>query len=161
MENKLKPKEKLFCIYYCQYRDAHLAAALSGYTLPKKTGIKLLSKNLIKNEIEKISEKLCVTTGEIIAGYRQLAFGSGSDAFRLLFSDELPELNDLEEMNLLNISEIKRAKNGGIEIKFFDRLKALEKLESISSLSKDDSALPFYDVIEKSALAIKDDENGS
>lgn len=161
MESKLKPKEKLFCIYYCRYRNPRLAAALAGYSFPQKVSVKLLNRSDILNEIEKVDSRCPVTRQEIVSGYRQLSFGSASDAFRLLFLDEPPSSKELEEMNLLNISEIKRPKSGGIEIKFFDRLKALEKLEEISSLTQSDGALHFYDVIERSAAAIKEDEDGT
>ncbi len=161
MENKLKPKEKLFCIYYSRFRSARLAASLAGYSFPKKTAVKILSRQDIRNEIDRLDSLSPVTHQEVVSGYRQLAFGSGTDAFKLLFADEIPGSIELEEMNLLNISEIKRPKNGGIEIKFFDRLKALEKLEEISSLTQTDSALPFYDILERSAAAIKDDDNGT
>ncbi|MBR6531233.1 MAG: terminase small subunit, partial [Clostridia bacterium] len=60
-----------------------------------------------------------------------------------------------------NVSEIKRPKGGGIEIKFFDRIKALEHLEAMCDGGKDDdSALPFYMALEKSASVLRstDDE---
>ncbi|MBQ8784260.1 MAG: terminase small subunit [Clostridia bacterium] len=161
MKNGLKPKEKLFCIYYCQYRSGISAAALAGYPFAKSASAKLLARKDIRNEIERLDSDSAVTEHEISGGYRLLAFGDCSDAFRLLFCDEVPDENELEKMNLLNISEIKRPKNGGIEIKFFDRLKALEKLSELSPASEDNSALPFYDVIERSAAAMRDDENGT
>lgn len=161
MKNGLKPKEKLFCIYYCQYHSGVVAASLADYPFAKITAAKLLARKDICEEIERLSENLPATPGEFSSGYRLLAFGDCSDAMKLLFCDEKPKDSELQKMNLMNISEIKRPKNGGIEIKFFDRLKALEHLESISSVSKEDSALPFYDVIERSAAAIKDDENGT
>lgn len=161
MKNGLKPKEKLFCIYYCQYRSGVSAAALAGYSFAKSAAAKLLVRGDIQDEINKLSEKNGVNSREVYGGYRLLALGDCTDAFRLLFCDEVPDERELEKMNLLNISEIKRPKNGGIEIKFFDRLKALECLEDSLSCSQDDTALPFYDVIEKSAAAIRDDEDGS
>lgn len=161
MKNGLKPKEKLFCIYCREYHSGVTAAALAGYPLPKIASAKLLARKDIQNEISRLREGSAVTPQEISSGYRLLAFGDYTDAFRLLFCDEEPDKSELEKMNLLNISEIKRPKNGGIEIKFFDRLKALEHLESASVLSQNDSALPFYDVIERSAAAIRDDEDGS
>ncbi len=161
MKNRLKPKERLFCVYFCQYRIGELAASLSGYALPKLAYPKLLSRQDIQDEIHRLDSISPLSCKEVISGYRQLAFSQATDAFRLLFKDEAPDESELESMNLLNISEIKRPKNGGIEIKFFDRLKALEKLEEMSTASDSDDALPFYDVIERSAQAIKDDENGS
>ena len=61
----------------------------------------------------------------VLLGYERLAFGSTSDAFRLLMSEG--EL-DVQTLDLYNVSEIKKPKDGAMEIKFFDRLKALEKL---------------------------------
>ena len=50
-------------------------------------------------------------------------------------------------MDLFHISEIKRQKDGAIEIKFFDRLKALEKLEKADLLNNEE-ANPFYKALE-------------
>lgn len=61
------------------------------------------------------------------AGYYRLAFGGVSDAMQLLYTDK-PSAQQLKEMDLFMISEIKKPKDGMLEIKFFDRLKALEKL---------------------------------
>ncbi len=94
------------------------------------------------------------------SGYRRLAFGSCADAYKLLFSDDENSAPNFETLDLFNISEIKRPKNGGIEIKFFDRLKALEALGEMSADSETDKALPFYNVIEKSAAAIRGSNDG-
>lgn len=65
-------------------------------------------------------------------GYETLAFGGIEDAVRLLFAEELkPE--ELEVLDLYNVAEIRRPKGGGMEIKFFDRLKALECLERLEA----------------------------
>lgn len=63
-------------------------------------------------------------------------------------------------MDLYNISDIKRKKGGDIEIKFFDRLKALEHLEQISCKEKDNPVSSLFDAIEKGASALRDEENG-
>jgi hypothetical protein len=66
----------------------------------------------------------------------------------------------MEGLELFNVSEIKRPKGGGIEIKFFDRMKALERLGEMCDGGKgDDSALPFYLALEKSASALRGCEN--
>ena len=160
MENKLKKREQLFCIYYCQYRDPRRAAHLAGYgALSKRVAAKLLARHDILSRIEKLSETSCVTKSEAVSGYRQMAFGSVADAVRLLMSDEDISPEELGELDLYNVSEIKKPKGGGIEIKFFDRLKALEKLAELSGTGETDSALPFYEVLEKSAKALKDEDN--
>ncbi len=157
----LKDKEKLFCKYYSELRNARSAAAKAGYgILTQRNAVKLMSRKEIQKEIEKLDRTKSVVEQEVIAGYRQLAFGSVADALKLVCSESEPRGLDVETLDLFNISEIKRPKGGGIEIKFFDRLKALEHLEALSkSDSGDDSALPFYKALEKSAQALKDDDN--
>ncbi len=81
-------------------------------------------------------------------GYERLAFGSTADAFRLLMSsgDDVPDVGALD---LFNVAEIKRPKDGAMEIKFFDRLKALEQLGDIPESG--DAASSFYEALTKSA----------
>ena len=153
----LEEKEKLFCLFFSQSRDARSAAAKAGYGLKaRKIGITLLERGEIKKEIEKIDKKRRIHRDEVIAGYRQLAFGNISDAVRLACSDDKSPLSP-EKLDLFNVSEIKRPKGGGMEIKFFDRLKALEHLEALCALGNDESALPFYAALEKSAADIRND----
>lgn len=61
-------------------------------------------------------------------GLRRLAFGEVNDAVRLAFCDEMPSAETLAGMNLFLVSEIKRDKGGGVEVRFFDRLRAIERL---------------------------------
>lgn len=93
-----------------------------------------------------------ITQKDVCDGLGRLAFGEIQDAVTLLFENEENILNVLPELDLFNVSEIKRAKGGGMEIKFFDRLKALEKLREIaddrSSKSAENS---FYNALERSA----------
>lgn len=69
-------------------------------------------------------------------GLKHLAFGSCNDAVVLAFAEELPPKSVIEQLDLYNVSEIKRVKGGGVEIKLFDRLKALEKLYEIESATE-------------------------
>lgn len=82
-------------------------------------------------------------------GLKKLAFGNVSDAVSLLFLSEEEALSRLPKLNLYNVSEIKRPKGGGMEIKFFDRLKACERLKEYSGDTDGDS-LGFYEALEKS-----------
>lgn len=83
-------------------------------------------------------------------GLRRLAFGEIHDAVLLLFADENEILENLKTFNLYNVSEIKRPKGGGMEIKFFDRLKALEKLRETQSAQAGEP-LSFYQALEEGA----------
>ncbi len=156
----LKEKEKLFCSYFCETRNARNAAAKAGYgILTHRSAVKLLAREEIRKEIEHIDRTRLVSAEEVISGYRQLAFGSVADALKLVYYDEQPDKYELEGLELFNVSEIKKPKGGGIEIKFFDRLKALEHLEALSGGKNDDSALPFYLALEKSAAALRVSED--
>ena len=125
-----------------------MSARLSGYRLNSRAkGIKLLARDDIQNEISRLvksKEKLARTLASV--GYQRLAFGNTSDAVSLIFSED-PGEADIGSMDLFMISEIKKPKDGSIEIKFFDRLKALEKLEQISS---DSPFANFFDAIGES-----------
>ena len=52
---------------------------------------------------------------------------------KLMLCEETLSPQDIEKLDLFNVSEIKRPKGGGLEIKFFDRLKALERLEKLGA----------------------------
>ena len=91
---------------------------------------------------------------EIICGLKRLAFGSVADCLKLILSNETENF-DIEKMDFFNIAEIKKPTGGGIEIKFFDRLKALDKLSEICENADDDSSMPFYEAIKKSAKVLE------
>lgn len=90
-------------------------------------------------------------------GYERLAFGGIADAVRLLFTEE-PDLAALGKMDLYNIAEIKRPKGGGMEIKFFDRIKALQCLEALNV--EGGEQLPLYRTLQECALSFKENDNG-
>lgn len=102
----------------------------------------------------KIDEK---ARRRIRKGYERLAFGGIADAVRLLFTEE-PDLAALGKMDLYNIAEIKRPKGGGMEIKFFDRIKALQCLEALSDGGAEQ--LPLYRTLQECARSFGEDGNG-
>lgn len=74
-----------------------------------------------KQYCRKIKEYRSVRLNDLqfraLLGYERLAFGSIADCVQLLYMDK-PTLQDLEGMDLFMISEIKRPKDGAMEIKF-------------------------------------------
>lgn len=86
---------------------------------------------------------------QVKQGLLDLAVGSVSDAMLLLYLDDEEIINRLPKLKLSNISEIKRPKGGGMEIKFFDRIKAFEKLQELTT-TKSNEGLSFYQALEKS-----------
>ena len=86
-----------------------------------------------------------------------VAFADGkiTDAVSLLFESEEKILQKLNTLDLFNVSEIKRPKGGGMEIKFFDRLKAIDKIREMVNEQTDKSPTSFYEALEKSTQATK------
>ena len=80
-----------------------------------------------------MAKKKMTLEEQIEKGLTELAFGSCCDAVKLI-----------------NVSEIKRPKGGGMEIKFFDRIKAFEKLIENDG-ERQENGLSFYEALEKSA----------
>ena len=89
---------------------------------------------------------------DIEKGYEKIAFGSIGDAVKLLFMEELKP-KEAKKLDLFTVAEIKKPKGGGMEIKFFDRIKALQCLENISR--QESSPSSFYEAILKGAEAIE------
>ena len=98
---------------------------------------------------KKISEK------EVCDGLRRLAFGEITDAVSLLFEPEEEIIEKLPKLDLFNVSEIKRPRGGGMEIKFFDRLKAIDKIREMVNEKSDNSPTSFYEKKKKSTQATK------
>ena len=128
--NYLNARQKLFCHWFALTRDAQ-GAADRCFRAPEKReeALLLLQTPLAQDYLRQVEaalggEGLTATAEE---GYRRLAFGPVTDAVRLMFPTE-DETPPLEEMDLYNISKISQAK-GGLEITFFDRLEALDRLE--------------------------------
>lgn len=88
-------------------------------------------------------------------GLTELAFGKVSDPISLLFMSEEEIVEKLPKLKLMNVSEIKRPKGGGMEIKFFDRIKAVEKLASMEDSTGNDG-VSFYEALEQSAKSFSD-----
>ncbi len=155
----LSHKELTFCHQYIQTGNPTEAARISGYkgNLERK-GTELVSNPQIHKAIESMfKEKKKNLTYKATTGYERLAFGSISDCIKLLFSETLTP-KDLDQMDLFNISEIKKPKEGAMEIKFFDRLRALEKLEQIETEQKNDKE-PFFAALEKGIQKLKTQDN--
>lgn len=134
-ENSLK---EAFCCNYVLLGNVEEAALKAGF--PKENalaeGMKCLRSGQCRKRIAEM-RGLLADSENIIAGLKRLAFGSCSDAVYLVFADELPPAEVISRLDLFNVSEIKRVKGGGVEVKLFDRLKALEKLFELSTSFSD------------------------
>ena len=145
IKNKLTAREREFCLSFMQSGDAQFSARRAGFRNPDSEGERLLCNEKICAELERLSElRGRLLTALSVIGYQRLAFGSAADAASLLF-EENPSRETLGKMDLFLVSEIRRPKDGAMEIKFFDRARALEKLASLSMERESSSSL--YDAI--------------
>ena len=159
MKKGLNEKEKLFCSYYSVFGDARGCAARAGYCiLPEKNAQKLLSRDDIKAEIERLEKERKSFSQQVEKGLCRLAFGSVTDAFRLMLCEDSLSAEEIEKLDLFNVSEIKRPKGGGLEIKFFDRLKALEKLAALGG-GEENSQSSFIRALSEGARLLSEEEN--
>ncbi|MED9969516.1 MAG: terminase small subunit [Ruminococcus sp.] len=155
--SKLTGKQIEFCRSFVYTGDPSAAAIAAGYAKnPGRAGEKLLSCPEVTAEIQRICEQREKIFSHLASlGYQRLAFGSISDAVSLLYLEH-PTAEQLRSMDLFMVSEIKKPKDGMLEIKFFDRLKALEKLaterESPSGVSD------LFDAIGCGAKAVNEIE---
>ena len=130
-------------MFYAQNGNPEESARLAGYANPQKDGSLLL----IREDIAEYMNSLYKQNGQYlsqkaVSGYERLAFGNVTDAVRLMFADD-PDMSSIASLDLFNVAEIKRPKDGALEIKFFDRIKALEKLESADK-EETSSVSEFY-----------------
>ena len=155
-DKKLTKRELDFCRMYVYLRNPKEAAIRAGYELlPEYRATCLLSKKEIRQKIEEFQKEVTADENLISAGLQRLAFGSCADAVKLILSANQDTSPDIDSLDLFNVSEIKFTCGKGMEIKFFDRLKALEKLSEISQSGKETGVVSFYKALERSATKRK------
>lgn len=127
----LSEKRKLFCYYYLILGNVYEAAVKAGF--PPSTalvdGLQTLENSGCKLRLQRLQTVTNQPVARLVtAGLERLAFGSINDAVSLIFCEEQLSQNAVSSLDLFNVSEIKKVKGGGVEIKFADRVKAMEQL---------------------------------
>jgi phage terminase small subunit len=136
---KSKINTDAFAAKYVSCGNAYEAAVFAG--APRESaaayGLKLLCTARVRRKIRelKLQNEYCTAQQAL----RKIAFGRINDAVKLAFAEEVtPEM--IERAELSCVSEIKRVKGGGVEIKFFDRMKAAEQLAESEKLESENSS---------------------
>lgn len=133
----MKPKEKEFCRLMAVYGDVMRAAREAGYRRPERSAMRLLCRADISEEIGRNAESLKkVYENTALCGLYRMAFSAPGDALRLLYRENLTD-EELELLDLSSVAEIKRTKDKSMEIKFFDRIKAFERLNAEFNSTKE------------------------
>jgi hypothetical protein len=153
LKQKYAERNALFCRFLVTLGDAREAAVLAGYGKDsRKAAAELVVRPEIARECEKIAKGLPRLPLSARRGLERLAFGGVGDALRLLYIGENPDTDFLCGLDLFCVSELKRT-DKGIEIKFFDRLKALESLLSHEVDDEAPGASSLYKALAASATA--------
>ena len=98
----------------------------------------LLTKASCKRYLASLGSNPALTVRQqVLTGLKRLAFSRVNDAVRLLLSDDPSAVDSLD---LFPVSAVKRDKNGSIELRFYDRQKALEQLLVCSSADDSQAA---------------------
>lgn len=159
VKGKLSKREELFCYYYARLGNGREAAVRAGYPalLAEKRAALLLLNRAVREEVARRveAEEQRKVGGLTLQGLARLAFGGVNDAVNLILREGGVSAEELAGLDLFAISEIKQVKGGGFEIKFFDRLKALELMLGYGQkLQGQPQADSFYQALEKGAAAV-------
>ena len=164
-KDNLTRKERLFCRCLLLGGNAAEAVVQAGYP-PDNAATKaalLLGRKAVRREMAALRREAEAKaankeeTGFLaLAGLRRLAFSSANDAARLVGSDTTPTPVELAAMDLFCVSDMKRTRDGQLEVKFFDRIKALEALLAWADKEiGSERGLSFYTALENSTTALK------
>ncbi|MCI5844646.1 MAG: terminase small subunit [Oscillospiraceae bacterium] len=139
----IRPQERCFCIWYAMLCNVQEAALHAGYSQEEalERGVLLLQRDDCRELIHCVLETLSLrsSAAQVMAGLERLAFGSCNDAVRLVFAADSLSAEELAKLDLFGVSEVKRDKNGGVEVKFCDRQKAMEQILSYSNHAESQS----------------------
>ncbi|HCW80102.1 MAG TPA: hypothetical protein DG942_03225 [Ruminococcaceae bacterium] len=95
---------------------------------------------------------------DVKSGYEKLAYGKVNDAVRLMFRNGL-DPSELRKLDLYSVAELKQTKDG-LEIKFYDRMKALECLKKMEESGAEQSPL-YRALIESVSRSGEAESNGA
>ena len=151
-------QKRLFALFYAGLKNPKEAALKVGFSEEEaeKKGRELLSSKAVRRMVRRFSSDGLSGEESVIVGLTRLAFGEVNALCEVILSDDA-SAHDLKRLNLFNVSEIKKVKGGGVEVKLFDRQKALEKLLEIYEKSRSElTAEQFLSGLDEAAKASED-----
>lgn len=135
MANSLSPAERAqlqtFCEWLAALGNPFEAARRAG--LAEESALRMLHAPTCTRILRRMTAQPSADRASVLAGLSRLAFGAANDAARLVFAQEPPTDSMIAALDLFQVSEMKRDKAGGVEIRLFDRQKALERLLEITA----------------------------
>ena len=122
----------MFCEIYCKNNlNAKKAAVKAGFS--EKSYEKILAKPEIKNyinnfKVELEREKIFKTA---ILNLNKIIETKVNDVIVLAANFETITKKEIEKLNLFQLAEIKKLKDGSFEFKLIDKIKAIETLTAL------------------------------
>lgn len=86
----------------------------------------------------------------VLQQMEQMARSRPNDVVKLAMLDK-EELGEIDKLDLMMLSELKRTGNGGVEVKLNDRLKTLERLLELLDSGPEERAKAFFQALEGGA----------
>ncbi len=136
MTEQTKRMRRQFCSLYAMLGNVSEAAVRAGFDPDTafQNGLEILGMTAYQRLVHRLTRMPRIDPKQQVhVGLERLAFGTANDALTLLLSEEPLSGEQLSRLDLFNVSEIKKVKGGGLEIKFFDRQKALERMYEYAS----------------------------
>lgn len=150
MENS--PDLKTFALVFSQCCDPKTAAAACGYPPDEalSAGLSLLSRPYVRKLIEKSFRDRQRLYDCVRSGLEKIAFGQCNDAIKLAFTEtESVTQKFIDTLDLSLVSAVKRDKDGGVDLKLYDRQKALEALYELDRTgTSENSAMSFLKALD-------------
>lgn len=122
---------RAFCRWFLALGNPAEAARKAGFPAEtaEQDALRLLQTPSCRTYLAQLAAQPPLPLQSLVtAGLSRLAFGSANDAAKLVFADEIPSDSVLSQLDLFHVSELRRVKGGGVEVKLFDRQKAMERL---------------------------------
>ncbi len=147
--------KKLFCIFVARGFEPEEAVLRAGIPVeddPARTACLLLADYGLRRRIARLAKALafCSPASRARAGLERLALGSGCGREEVRLAEEG---EPLPSGLLFHLAEVKYPKGGGVELKFFDRLKALSLLASLEE-EGGEAGSPLLNALSRSASVL-------
>lgn len=118
-------KQERFCRCYLTTMDPDRAAGAVG----EASGEQMLRRKGVQRTLERMRRTGGdVRREDVVRRLTALAFGRANDAVKLACQGGEAEGIDIARMELSAVSEFRRNSAGAVEVKFIDRVRALEAL---------------------------------
>ena len=133
----MKKREKEFCRLTVVTGNPQTAARRAGYRHPDEVWPELVTRPDIAAEIRQVAREVSkVFRDTLLCSVFRMMTAENNDALRLLYHEQMSD-EEIAGMNLSGVAEIKRTKDKSVEIKFFDRIKALDRLSELNDAADD------------------------